>query len=188
MRATIRALALVLALTGEACAVDVGWDTRIDCYAGRPVTNGVEYAFGNHGGVMSFSYWNTNSIGKPSPSAETLASDDDAVRRWVEEYPQTLKPFDVKAAENGFLLVCQSLTGSRTKLSFGDIRLLIEDMKATNFQAAADLSISLLSIDSELKRECGEKWWNSCVWHPEIVNQVKERNAKRLKELKRGAK
>ena len=106
----------------------------------------------------------------------------------TEAERQSRKSEAAKDAENNFLLVCGSLTGSMDKLGFGDLRLLIADIKTTNFQAAADLSMSLLSIDSELKRECGEKWWDDCVWHPEMYATAKQREGKRLSELKKGRK
>jgi len=57
-------------------------------------------------------------------------------------------------------------TTSHTKLSFTQIKVIIEAMPV---EQQPLVSIKLLAIDAELKREGGNLWWDDCIWHPELI-------------------
>lgn len=81
---------------------------------------------------------------------------------------QTAKPLVLKKAENAFLTMCDTLTGTNThtKLGFEEIKTIIFSLPT---EQQLVLSVQLLSIDAELKREGGNLWWDTCEWHKEIV-------------------
>lgn len=82
---------------------------------------------------------------------------------------QAGKSAALKAVENRFLLLCEQLTGSRAKASFGTLDEIVRPMRTNAPSTFAAVSIELLAIDAEAKREGGLNWWDSCVWHEEVA-------------------
>ena len=85
----------------------------------------------------------------------------------IDEH-QAAKSIEIKYCENTFMLICQQLTGTNIKCSFSDLKFILDDMSETNFAQCAVISLNLLSIDAELKREEGLLWWDDCAWHPDL--------------------
>jgi hypothetical protein len=87
----------------------------------------------------------------------------------AHEARQEAKPLALKTAENNFLLICDALTGSTShaKLTFAQLAQAGESITDTTQRVS--LTLQLLSIDAEAKREGGLAWWDDCEWHPEIV-------------------
>jgi hypothetical protein len=85
-----------------------------------------------------------------------------------ERQRQLNKPIDQKIAENDFLSICDTLTGSTThaKLGFDQLRAIVNTLP--NDQQVYWF-VRLQANDSQLQREGGLKWWDDCVWHAEIV-------------------
>ena len=82
---------------------------------------------------------------------------------------QSAKSLELKATENSYLMVCQQLSGSRTKLGFADLEARITALMATDKDTAVALTLKLLTLDASGKREGGNKWWDDIAWHQEIV-------------------
>jgi len=84
-------------------------------------------------------------------------------------YEQTSKSDELKTTENNFLSMCDLLTQSTTheKLGFDEIHEILNDWPDP--MQKVDLSISLLAIDAQAKREGGLEWWDTCAWHEDIV-------------------
>ena len=82
---------------------------------------------------------------------------------------QLAKPMALKGAENVFLGLCDQLEGRTTheKLGFDELDAMVSGM--SDQMAAAALGLKLLEVNAECVREGGVKWWDDCVWHPEIV-------------------
>jgi len=99
-----------------------------------------------------------------------------------EDYIQAVKTTTLKLAENKFMDVCESIIGQKVKLGFDEIQEIIEPMQTNNPEMFMGLSIKLLAIDSELKREGGVKWWDDCIYHPEVVGMAKSKNVKNNKK------
>ena len=85
-----------------------------------------------------------------------------------EQKMQMEKTNALKVAENKFLIMCDQLTNTtnHVKLGFDDIRNIIMSLPA---EQQVMVSIQLLSYDAELKREGGNRWWDTCVWHSEVL-------------------
>jgi len=83
-----------------------------------------------------------------------------------EQARQLAKSLALRTAENRFLAMCDLLTNSTShaKLSFAQIETII---KSLPLEQQPLVSIELLAIDAELKREGGLLWWDDCVWHEE---------------------
>lgn len=95
---------------------------------------------------------------------------DEAARKAQEEAQRQLgKPLRLKIVENTFLSICDTLTGqtSHVKLGFDTLNTIISGITDPNTKVL--VSLQLLSIDAEAKREGGLLWWDDCTWHPEIV-------------------
>lgn len=104
----------------------------------------------------------------PEEKAQADA-DEEAQKKAEEQARQDAKPLALKAVENKFLAMCDQLTGtaSHTKLGFGDIQIAIDAIPdpATKMM----VSVQLLAIDAEAKREGGNLWWDDCTWHADIM-------------------
>jgi hypothetical protein len=110
-----------------------------------------------------------------------LVEDDGITGKW--EYLDTLiedrinrenlerqfnKSIELKTVENKFLLLCEQLCGSKTKLGFDILENKITELLATDPNTAIMLSVRLLSLDAEGKREGGLVWWNDIHWHNDL--------------------
>jgi len=87
----------------------------------------------------------------------------------AETTRQEAKSASLKAVENNFLALCDSLTSttSHTKLTFAQIASIGDAM--TDQALHISIAIQLLSIDAEGKTLGGLSWWYDCAWHPEII-------------------
>ena len=87
----------------------------------------------------------------------------------AETTRQEAKSASLKAVENNFLALCDSLTSttSHTKLTFAQIAAIGDAM--TDQALHISIAIQLLSIDAEGKTLGGLSWWYDCAWHPEII-------------------
>ena len=87
----------------------------------------------------------------------------------AETTRQEAKSDSLKAVENNFLALCDSLTSttSHTKLTFAQIAAIGDAM--TDQALHISIAIQLLSIDAEGKTLGGLSWWYDCAWHPEII-------------------
>ena len=87
----------------------------------------------------------------------------------AETTRQEAKSLALKAVENNFLALCDSLTSttSHTKLTFAQIAAIGDAM--TDQALHISIAIQLLSIDAEGKTIGGLSWWYDCAWHPEII-------------------
>ena len=87
----------------------------------------------------------------------------------AETTRQEAKSDSLKAVENNFLALCDSLTGTtaHTKLSFAEINAIGTSMPDQTQMVG--IAIQLLSIDAEAKTIGGLSWWYDCAWHPEII-------------------
>ena len=99
--------------------------------------------------------------------AEEQAAQE-AARIAAEQARQDAKSLTLKTVENTFLLMCDQLTGvtTHTKLGFDQINAVISGL--TDQNQAVMLSLKLLEIDAEAKREGGLLWWDTCTWHSDI--------------------
>jgi hypothetical protein len=86
-----------------------------------------------------------------------------------EAAKQLAKSPALKRVENAFLSLCELLSGSKDKLGFADLSGRIEALLATDQNTAVVLSLRLLAIDAEGKREGGLQWWDDIAWHTDIV-------------------
>lgn len=82
---------------------------------------------------------------------------------------QTLKPIELKTLENNFLLICSNFTGNVTqKMSFAEIYTQLKELKKNNREMYETVRDDLIFLDAYGKR-FNKDWWDTCVWHPEIV-------------------
>lgn len=89
--------------------------------------------------------------------------------RLAEEARQNNKSQALKETENKFLLICEQITGSKTKLGFDEVEVILTNLMATDQNTAVVLSIKLLGIDAAGKRCGGNLWWDDIEWHDDIV-------------------
>ena len=87
----------------------------------------------------------------------------------AEAARQMAKPMALKRAENNFFALCFALFGDMEKRGFAAITDKLDAMKATDAQTAIVLSIQLLGIDAEAKREGGLAWWDDATYHEEVA-------------------
>jgi hypothetical protein len=78
------------------------------------------------------------------------------------------KPLKLKQVENKFLLLCDQLTGGqdKTKLGFDTLQMATEQIQDVSTKIM--VSLQLLAIDAEAKREGGLLWWDDCNWNIDI--------------------
>ena len=86
------------------------------------------------------------------------------------------KSIQLKVAENRFLSMCDLLAGqtNHIKLGFADLEGIISGI--TNSEQQVFISVNLLSIDAECKREGGLMWWDTCSWHPDAIPYMSARS------------
>ena len=82
---------------------------------------------------------------------------------------QAAKPLVLRRVENNFLTFCDLLTGTTTHTKLGFDVLEAVTPQAGEVLNQLEIGERLLAIDAEGKREGGIKWWDDCVWHPEIA-------------------
>jgi len=99
---------------------------------------------------------------------EMTAEEKAIVDAGGESARQAAKPLALKTAENAFLSMCDQISGgtSHIKLGFAALEQLILQLPS---EQQILVSVRLLAIDAELKREGGNLWWDDCAWHPELV-------------------
>jgi hypothetical protein len=85
----------------------------------------------------------------------------------TESARQHQKSPALKKAENSYLTMCDTLSATNThaKLGFDALKAMITTLP---MEQQILLSIQLLVLDAELKREGGNNWWDDCSWHPEL--------------------
>jgi len=82
---------------------------------------------------------------------------------------QSQKPAELKTVENNFLLICSNFTGNVTqKLSFLEVQTKLTALKKVDRTAYEDIRDNLIWVDAYGKK-LDKDWWDSCEWHPEIV-------------------
>jgi hypothetical protein len=106
-----------------------------------------------------FGKWEYNDITQAEYDAQQVQRELDR---------QAAKPAALKVVERRFLDLCETLSGQRAKLGFAYISATIEAMMSTDPTMATALSLRLLAIDAEGKREGGLAWWDDCADHPEV--------------------
>jgi len=88
------------------------------------------------------------------------------VREALEEQErQNNKPQALKAVENSFYELCNLIFGDYTKRGFDEIKVALENLLAVDPNTSVVLSVKLLGIDAEGKREGGLQWWDDAVRH-----------------------
>ena len=95
--------------------------------------------------------------------AAALAAAEAAAQAEIDR--QAAKPLKLKAVENRFFELCQLLFGDMEKRGFAALSDELDAMSAVDPQAAMVLSIKLLGIDAEGKREGGLNWWDDAIYH-----------------------
>ena len=128
-------------------------------------------------------------VGKTSIDGSTISNISelsDFVPMTVDEVRQSLKSDEVKTTENKYLLLCEALTGSKTKQSFEALSLILDQMfqseDPSTSKQAIGLSVKLLALDAQLKRAAGPLWWDTVAWHPEITQLEMARRDRKLVE------
>lgn len=101
---------------------------------------------------------------------ETIVNNHDTSPEQLDKFLQTQKTLKLKLVENKFMDFCEQLTGNKQRLTFEQLNTVIEGLLATDPQSAMVLSLRLLAIDAEAKREGGLEWWDTCEYHSDIVN------------------
>lgn len=129
-----------------------------------------------------FKYWKKeNSDWVAMTPEEQIAADIAEEARF-----QSQKSDETKYCENKFILLCEQLTGVKEKCGFGELTLLMDEIKQTNSIVAFDLSLQLIALDAQLKRASGMMWWDTASYHPEITPMMlKRRDELKLRILKK---
>jgi len=169
MRKTIVATLLALSL----CPITNGSDiNRVRKYIGDHGQSNAVYMvdFGlrddSDGKGSYIDLWTYTNIAKP-----TIAQcpSDEVSDAWASMMAQYNKTMTMKVVDNKFLSMCDILTGgtNHAKLGFAELGVIIEGM--TNQNEMVMVTLQLLTIDAQAKREGGLLWWDDCAWHPEAV-------------------
>ena len=97
---------------------------------------------------------------------EMSQEEKNAVDAAEEAARQAKKALVLKTAENAYLTMCDQLSGqtAHTKLGFGELKTIIGTLPA---EQQVLVTLNLLALDAELKREGGLMWWDDCAWHPD---------------------
>ena len=85
-----------------------------------------------------------------------------------ESAKQASKSLKLKQAENNFFILCTSM-GLEGKPTFNEMNAGITSIQETDPDAAVVLSLKLLAVDAEAKREGGLEWWDTAAWHSDII-------------------
>jgi len=93
----------------------------------------------------------------------------EAARIAAEAARQAGKSLEQKTAENSFLSMCDTLTGTtnHVKVGFNELNSMVQSI--TNQTQVITVALQLLAINSECQRTGGLAWWNDVSWHPELV-------------------
>ena len=107
---------------------------------------------------------------RPATQAEIDAKEAEAAAAaaQAEIDRQLNKPLALKKAENNYFYMCYALFGDMQKRGFAALTAKLDEMKSTDPQTAIVMSIQLLGIDAEAKREGGLEWWDDATYHPEV--------------------
>lgn len=87
----------------------------------------------------------------------------------TEQEKQSRKSKELKSLENAFILLCEQITGKKEKASMEVLQSTVETLGESDPMLAIRLSLKLLAVDSALKREGGNLWWDTCAFHSEEV-------------------
>ena len=87
----------------------------------------------------------------------------------LENDRQAAKSDELKAVENEFISFCDMVTPSTShnKLSIEQLNSI--GAQIPDPQVYKDLMLKLLAIDAKVKTLGGNRWWDDCIWHQEIV-------------------
>jgi hypothetical protein len=131
------------------------------------ITDFSKFTMVGRDGVYTINSWDYEIT---QPTEQDLSSEEDAII-WSEEQRQLNKSLALKSVENKFLSFCDLLSQSNThtKLGFDQLQPILEGMMGSDPNTAIVLSVKLLAIDAEGKREGDNHWWDDCTWHPDIV-------------------
>ncbi len=112
----------------------------------------------------TISYWGYSAI--PIPLEEDLL-DVSTASAWYEDLRQNEKDIVLKVVEDRFIYLCDYLTqsNSHTRLGFDTLNTIVQSITTID---RYEIAMRLLAIDAEGKREGGRKWWDDCIWHPEV--------------------
>ena len=124
-----------------------------------------ELADMSDGNGVFVSAWNR---AEPVPSNDEINAAESAAIAAAAAKVQTGKPLALKQAENRFLALCDTLTGSTTHAKLG-FALLEQIIGTLPQEQQVMVGLRLLAIDAECKREGGNLWWDSAEWHSEVV-------------------
>ena len=91
---------------------------------------------------------------------------DLALAAVAEAARQAAKSDALKAVENNFYTLCAAL-GLAGKPTFAEINAALTAMQSSDPDTAVVLSLKLLAIDAEGKREGGLEWWDDAATHAE---------------------
>ena len=110
-------------------------------------------------------YW----VETPEQLTEWQTAQSNAAAQAAVQF-QADKSDALKSAENNFFYLCAALfAGDMTKRGFAELTPVIESIMATNQAQGITLSLKLLAVDAEAKREGGLNWWDTATFHPEAV-------------------
>jgi hypothetical protein len=87
----------------------------------------------------------------------------------AEAARQAAKPEALKTAENNFFGLCHAIFGDYQKRGFAELQAALDAILTTDPNTATVLSIKLLAIDAECKREGGLLWFDDAAIHPELM-------------------
>jgi len=106
------------------------------------------------------------AIGDSAPSAETLnAIPDQTVADYLKNKRQNGKLLKLKAVENSFYDLCFQIFGDYEKRGFDELETRLLQLLTVDHDTAILLSVRLLAIDSNGKREGGLQWWDDAERH-----------------------
>ena len=99
-----------------------------------------------------------------SEAESAIMADEEAAQAAAAEAArQAAKPQALKDTENNFFALCDAL-GLEGKPGFDEIQAAIETLKLSDFSAAVEASLKLLSIDAAGKRYSAT-WWDDAIQH-----------------------
>lgn len=100
---------------------------------------------------------------------EVLTEEQIAQREAEQAQANLLANAERWTYENAYLSMCDQLTGSTThaKLGFAELEAII--VAIPDAELSKTLALQLLKLNSALVYHGGTRWWDTCVWHPEIT-------------------
>ena len=104
-------------------------------------------------------------------SERVALAEQQAAQNIIDEQNKQLKKSDdLKKAENEYILFCDLVTGSNNHVALGIPELEAIGVSITDELTALKLQLALLKINAKCVLYGGVKWWDTCTWHPEVVN------------------